>query len=55
LSIGKPSFGRAGVQGQTNEECLADSEETNQLRLKTERAEVFRLDPQAATAELALA
>jgi predicted RNase H-like HicB family nuclease len=45
----------ANGQGETKAECLADLKEAIQLLLETERAEVFRLDPQAETTELVLA
>lgn len=45
----------ANGQGETKEECLADLKNAIQLLLETEREEVFRLDPQAETAELVLA
>lgn len=45
----------ANGQGETKEECLADLKNAIQLLLETERAEVFRLDPQAETTELVLA
>ncbi|HEV2694757.1 MAG TPA: type II toxin-antitoxin system HicB family antitoxin [Verrucomicrobiae bacterium] len=45
----------ANGQGETKEECLANLKEAIQLLLETERAEVFRLDPQAETTELVLA
>ena len=45
----------ANGQAETKEECLANLKEAIQLLLETERAEVFRLDPQAETAELVLA
>jgi len=45
----------ANGQGETKEECLANLKEALRLMLETERAEVFRLDPQAETAELVLA
>jgi predicted RNase H-like HicB family nuclease len=45
----------ANGQGETREECLADLKSAIQLLLETERAEVFRLDPQAETTELRLA
>jgi len=45
----------ANGQGETREECLANLKEAVQLLLDTERAEVFRLDPRAETAELELA
>ena len=45
----------ANGQGETKEECLSNLKEAIQLLLETERAEVFRLDPQAETAELVLA
>ena len=45
----------ANGQGETREECLANLKEAVQLLLETERAEVFRLDPRAETAELELA
>ena len=45
----------ANGQGETKEECLDNLKEAIQLLVETERAEVFRLDPQAETAELVLA
>jgi predicted RNase H-like HicB family nuclease len=45
----------ANGQGESKEECLANLREAIQLLLETEREEVFRLDPQAETAELTLA
>ena len=45
----------ANGQGETKEECLADLKNAIQLLVETERAEVFRLDPQAETTELVLA
>ncbi|MGA3211379.1 MAG: type II toxin-antitoxin system HicB family antitoxin [Terriglobales bacterium] len=45
----------ANGQGETKEECLSDLKEAVQLLLKTERAEVFRLDPQVEAEELVLA
>ena len=45
----------ANGQGGTKAECLANLKEAIQLLLDTERAEIFRLDPQAETAELVLA
>ena len=45
----------ANGQGETKAECLGNLKEAIQLLLETERAEVFRLDPQAETAELVLA
>ena len=45
----------ANGQGETKEKCLCNLKEAIQLLLETERAEVFRLDPQAETAELVLA
>ena len=45
----------ANGQGETREECLGNLKEAIRLMLDTEREEVFRLDPQAETAELALA
>jgi predicted RNase H-like HicB family nuclease len=45
----------ANGQGETREECLQNLKEAIQLLLETEREEVFRLDPQAETAELLLA
>lgn len=45
----------ANGQGETKEECLQNLKEAIQLLLETEREEVFRLDPQAETAELVLA
>ena len=45
----------ANGQGETKTECLENLKEAIQLLLDTERAEVFRLDPLAETAELLLA
>ena len=45
----------ANGQGETREECLADLKNAIQLLVDTERAEAFRLDPRAETAELVLA
>lgn len=45
----------ANGQGETKEECLTDLKNAIKLLLETEREEVFRLDPRAETAELALA
>ncbi len=45
----------ANGQGETKTECLENLKEAVQLLLDTERAEVFRLDPRAETAELLLA
>jgi len=45
----------ANGQGETKEECLADLKDAVQLLLETEREEIFRLDPNAETAELVLA
>ena len=45
----------ANGQGETKEKCLQNLKEAIQLLLETEREEVFRLDPQAETAELVLA
>jgi predicted RNase H-like HicB family nuclease len=45
----------ANGQGETKEECLSSLKAAIQLLLETERAEVFRLDPQAETTELVLA
>ncbi len=45
----------ANGQGETKEECLHDLKQAIELLLETERAEVFRLDPQAETTELVLA
>ena len=44
----------ANGQGQTREECLTNLKEAIQLVLKTEREEIFRLDPDAETEELVL-
>ena len=44
----------ANGQGETKDECLQNLKEAIQLLLDTEREEVFRLDPQAETAELVL-
>jgi predicted RNase H-like HicB family nuclease len=44
----------ANGQGETKEECLADLKNAVQLLLETEREEIFRLDPNAETAELVL-
>ena len=45
----------ANGQGETRAECLGNLKEAIQLLLETERAEVFRLDPQAEIEELVLA
>jgi len=45
----------ANGQGETKEECLGNLKEAIQFLLETERAEIFRLDPQAETTELVLA
>ena len=45
----------ANGQGESREECLGNLKEAIQLLLETERAEVFRLDPQAETMELTMA
>jgi len=45
----------ANGQGETKEECLGDLRDAIQLLLEAERAEVFRLDPQAETVELTMA
>jgi predicted RNase H-like HicB family nuclease len=45
----------ANGQGETKAECLDNLKEAIQLLLETERAEVFRLDPQAEAEELVLA
>ena len=45
----------ANGQGETKAECLGNLKEAIQLLLETERAEVFRLDPEAETEELVLA
>jgi len=45
----------ADGQGETQEECLGNLRKAIEFLLETERAEVFRLDPQAETTELALA
>jgi predicted RNase H-like HicB family nuclease len=45
----------ANGQGETKEECLADLKAAVQLLLETERDEIYRLDPNAETAELVLA
>jgi predicted RNase H-like HicB family nuclease len=45
----------ANGQGETKEECLADLKDAVQLLLETEREEIFRLDPNAETADLVLA
>ena len=42
----------ANGQGETKEECLRNLTEAIQLLLECEREEVFRLDPEAETAEL---
>ncbi len=42
----------ANGQGETKEACLENLKEAVLLLLETERAVVFRLDPQAETAEL---
>lgn len=44
----------ANGQGETKDECLRSLSQAVQLLLETEREEVFRLDPQAETAELLL-
>ena len=44
----------ANGQGETKAECLDNLKEAIQLLLETERAEVFRLDPQAEAEELVL-
>jgi len=44
----------ANGQGGTKEECLDNLKEAIRLLLETEREEVFRLDPQAETAELVM-
>lgn len=45
----------ANGQGETKEACLENLKEAVLLLLETERAEVFRLDPQAETTDLLLA
>ncbi len=45
----------ANGQGETKEECLSNLKEAIQFLLDTERAEIFRLDPQAEATELVLA
>ncbi len=45
----------ANGQGETKEQCLADLKDAVQLLLETEREEIFRLDPNAETADLVLA
>jgi len=45
----------ANGQGETKEECLRSLSAAIRLLLESEREEVFRLDPQAETAELLLA
>jgi predicted RNase H-like HicB family nuclease len=45
----------ANGQGETRKACLSDLKKAIELLLETERAEVFRLDPRAETAELLLA
>jgi predicted RNase H-like HicB family nuclease len=45
----------ANGQGETRAECLADLKMAIQLLLETERAEAFRLDPQAEIEELVMA
>jgi predicted RNase H-like HicB family nuclease len=45
----------ANGQGATKEECLRNLSEAIRLMLENEREEVFRLDPEAETAELLLA
>ena len=45
----------ANGQGETKAECLHNLTEAIQLWLENEREEVFRLDPEAETAELLLA
>ncbi|MGB8354730.1 MAG: type II toxin-antitoxin system HicB family antitoxin [Chthoniobacteraceae bacterium] len=44
----------ANGQGETKDECLGNLKEAIRLLLETEREEVFRLDPQAETAELVM-
>ena len=44
----------ANGQGETKAECLDNLKEAIPLLLETERAEVFRLDPQAEAEELVL-
>ena len=41
--------------GESREECLVNLKEAIQLLVETERAEVFRLDPQAEAMELTMA
>lgn len=45
----------ANGQGETREDCLQDLAAAVRLLLETEREEVFRLDPQAETADLLMA
>ena len=45
----------ANGQGETKEACLENLREAIKLMLESEREEIFRLDPQAETAELLLA
>ena len=45
----------ANGQGETKEECLRSLSAAIRLLLESEREEVFRLDPQAETAEVLLA
>lgn len=44
----------ANGQGETKEACLENLKAAVLLLLETERAEAFRLDPQAETADLVL-
>jgi predicted RNase H-like HicB family nuclease len=44
----------ANGQGETREECLTDLKNAVKLLLEAEREEVFKLDPDAETAELVL-
>jgi predicted RNase H-like HicB family nuclease len=50
-----PGNSRCERTGRNREECLANLKDAIQLLLETERAEAFRLDPQAETQELVLA
>jgi len=45
----------ANGQGESREDCLQNLAEAIRLMLETEREEVFRLDPQAETADLVVA
>jgi len=42
----------ANGQGESREDCLRDLTDAIRLMMETEREEVFRLDPQAETADL---